>query len=147
MTTTIRRRLSQPVGGAPGWAIGVLGTAAVVLVPWSIALTTKLPAHHIARHWDIAWAGFDAGLALMLLATVVAAVRESPWLASLALAAAALLLCDAWFDVITAAGGPDLGPALAAAVIVELPLATTCALVARSVLPSQRHSTANEERP
>ena len=127
----MRSRLSQPVGGAPAWAILLLGAAAIALVPWSIALSTQLPAHHVARHWDVAWAGFDAGMAAVLIATVVAAVRGSAWLTGLAMAAAAMLLCDAWFDVVTSA--PDeRWVAVASAIVVELPLAVVCVLVSRS---------------
>lgn len=128
------QRLSQPIGGAPAWAIVVLGAAAAMLLPWTVVLTTVLPANHVARHWDIAWAGFDAGLAAVLLATVVAAIRRSAWLSGLALAAAAVLLCDAWFDVVTSAGGLDLWLAVASALVLELPLAGLCLVVSRSVL-------------
>ena len=128
------QRLSQSIGGAPAWAIVVLGAAAALLLPWTVVLTTALPAHHVARHWDVAWAGFDAGLAAVLLATVVAAVRRSAWLSGLALAAAAVLLCDAWFDVVTSAGGLDLWLAVASALVLELPLAGLCVVVSRSVL-------------
>ena len=131
----MRSRLSQPVGGAPAWAIVLLGVAAVALVPWSIALTMQLPAHHVARHWDVAWAGFDAGMAVVLIATVVAAIRGSAWLTGLAMAAAAMLLCDAWFDVVTSA--PDeRWVAVASALVVELPLAVVCVLVSRSAVYS-----------
>ena len=135
MAVTMRSRLSQPVGGAPAWAIVLLGVAAVALVPWSIALTMQLPAHHVARHWDVAWAGFDAGMAVVLIATVVAAIRGSAWLTGLAMAAAAMLLCDAWFDVVTSA--PDeRWVAVASALVVELPLAVVCVLVSRSAVYS-----------
>ena len=132
--STMQPALSRSVGGAPAWTIVLLGTAAVVLIPWSVALTSELPAHHFARHWDVAWAGFDAGLAVALLATVVAAVRGSPWLSGLATAATAMLLCDAWFDVVTSASRLDLWLALASAVAVELPLALVCVVVSRSAL-------------
>jgi len=140
-------RLLQPIGGAPAWAIGLLGIAAVVLVPWSVALTAELPAHHVARHWDVAWAGFDAGLAIALLATVVAAVRGSHWLSGLATAAAAMLLCDAWFDVVTSASRLDLWLALASAVVVELPLAVVCVVVSRSAVQVARRTGDSPSRP
>ena len=127
-------RLSQPVGGAPAWAIALLAATAVALVPWSIALSTRLPAHHVVRHWDVAWAGFDVGLAIVLGATVVVALRGSAWLPGLAMASAAMLLCDAWFDVVTSANDVDLGVALGSAAIVELPLAVVCVVVSRRAL-------------
>ena len=141
MARTMRSRLSQPVGGAPAWAILLLGAAAIALVPWSIALTTQLPAHHVARHWDVAWAGFDAGMAAVLIATVVAAVRGSAWLTGLAMAAAAMLVCDAWFDVVTSAPD-DFWVAVASALVVELPLAVVCVLVSRSAVAGRGYSPA-----
>jgi len=40
--------------------------------------------------------------------------------------AAAMLVCDAWFDVVTSASAIDFGVALGSAVVVELPLAVVC---------------------
>src|SRR5262245_27112184 len=133
----MRSRLTQPVGGAPAWTIALLAAAAVVLVPWSIALTTRLPAHHVVRHWDVAWAGFDVGMALVLAATVAAALRGSGWFVGLAMAAAAMLVCDAWFDVVTSASEVEFWAALASAVVVELPLALVCVVVSRRAARSQ----------
>ena len=132
--STMSSRLSQPVGGAPAWGIALLAAASIALVPWSIALSTQLPAHHVVRHWDVAWAGFDVGLALVLAATVVAALRGSAWLAGLALSAAVMLVCDAWLDVVTSASAVELSVALASAAVVELPLAVVCVLVSRRAL-------------
>ena len=46
-------------------------------------------------------------------------------------AAAALLVADAWFDVVTAPDPTALIAALAMAVLVELPLAATCVWLCR----------------
>ena len=134
----MRSRLSQSVGGAPAWTIVLLGAAAVALVPWTIVLSTQLPAHHVVRHWDLAWAGFDVGMAAVLAATVVAALRGSTWLAGLAMAAAAMLVCDAWFDVVTSASAVDFWVALVSALVVELPLAVVCVVVSRRALLVRR---------
>ena len=114
--------------------IALLAAASIVLVPWSVALTTQLPAHHVVRHWDVAWAGFDIGLAIVLAATVTAALRGSDWLAGLALAAAAMLVCDAWLDVVTSASAVEFSVALVSAAVVELPLAIVCVFVSRRAL-------------
>jgi hypothetical protein len=130
----MRSRLTQPIGGAPTWSVALLGAAALVLVPWSVALTRHLPSHHVARHWDVAWAGFDAGVALVLAVTVVSAFRDSAWFPGLAMAAAAMLVCDAWFDVVTAAGTSSFWKAVVTALVGELPLALVCVLASRSAL-------------
>jgi hypothetical protein len=43
---------------------------------------------------------------------------------------ATLLLCDAWFDVLTASTGGDLEVAILLAALGELPLALVCFLLA-----------------
>src|SRR5262249_4240896 len=111
----MRSRLVQPVAGAPAWTIALRAAAAVPLVPWPSALATGLPATPSAPHGAVAWAGFDVGMAVVLAATVGAALRGSAWLAGLATAAAAMLVCDAWFDVVTSASAIDFWFALASA--------------------------------
>ncbi len=90
-----------------------------------------LPSEHRAAHWDIAWAGFDVALALLLLAVAVAASRRSPWFEGAATAAATLLFVDAWFDVLTSSTRAEFVVAASQAVLVELPLAALCLLLAR----------------
>ena len=131
-------RLLQPVGGAPAWTILLIGAAAVGLVPWSVVVSTQLAGEHVVRHWDVAWAGFDVGLGVALLATVIAAVRGSHWFPGFAMAAAAILLCDAWFDIVTSTSGLDFWLALASAAVVELPLGVVCVVAARSVLAREQ---------
>ncbi len=65
-----------------GWLAGVLGAPAFALLPWALLLGFELPSRHLARHWDLAWTGFDVALAATLLAAAIAALRASPWLGS-----------------------------------------------------------------
>jgi len=115
---------------SPSWAAAVLAAAAVALVPWTVALTVILPSRHLADHWDLAWTGFDVVLACSLLATAAAAARSRRAVQPLAAASAALLFCDAWFDVLTASSGIDLEVAILLAVLAEIPLALVCLLLA-----------------
>jgi hypothetical protein len=71
-------------------------------------------------------------LALLLLAVAITAWRRSVWLEGAASAAAMLLFVDAWFDVLTSSSQSELVTAIVEAVVVELPLAVVCLLVARS---------------
>jgi hypothetical protein len=114
----------------PLWATVVLGGVALFLVPWTLWLTYTLPSRHLAHHWRIAWVGFDAVLALLLVATVVAAVRRHAWIEHTALVAATLLLADAWFDVLTSTPGDDLRIAAGQAAFAEVPLALLCFWIA-----------------
>jgi len=67
----------------------------------------------------------------LLFAVAFAAWHRSSWLDTVASATATLLVVDAWFDTLTASTGTELGIALAMALLVELPLAALCVLVAR----------------
>jgi len=116
---------------APRWVAALFGLASVLLVPWVVLLTVALPSTHRSDHWDVAWAGFDVVLALVLLSVAVTAWRRSPWLEGAATAAATLLFVDAWFDVLTSSTRMELVVASVEAVLVELPLALLCLLLAR----------------
>ena len=58
------------------WPAAILAVAAIVLIPWAIALGQMLPSRHVADHWDAAWTGFDVILAVSLLATAWSFVRR-----------------------------------------------------------------------
>jgi hypothetical protein len=116
----------------PGrWVVALFALGALVLLPWVGLLVVELPSAHRAAHWDIAWAGFDVGLALLLGTVAVTAWRRSPWFEGAATATATLLYVDAWFDILTSSSNAELGLAVTEAVFVELPLAVICLLLAR----------------
>ena len=108
----------------------VLGGVAIALLPWSAYLSATLPSRHVTRHWDLAWAGFDLFEALALLALLRGIVRRSDFVPMFAAVAGTALLCDAWFDVTTAAPGRAFHWALAEGLGAELPLAALCFWVA-----------------
>jgi hypothetical protein len=111
--------------------------AAVTLAPWIAWLATSLPCHYQSRHWGIAWAGFDAGLALGLGLTGFAALRRAAWLDRAAVATATLLVADAWFDIVTSRGAGAVTVAVAEALALELPIAAFCLWLARSTTSPQ----------
>jgi hypothetical protein len=104
------------------WAVG-MGV-------WSAWLTVTLPHRHLAPNWNIAWGGFDVILAVALISTGVAAWRGSAWLPMCAVAAATILVVDAWFDILTSAPGRQLAEAIVMALVIELPFALFCLVVA-----------------
>jgi hypothetical protein len=123
---------SEPGGWRPArWVVPLFALAGIVLVPWILFVIRSLPSTHAAAHWDIAWAGFDFALALLLLGVAIAAWRRSPWLEGAASAAAALLFVDAWFDILTSTTNGDRLVAIGEATLVELPLAVLLLLIAR----------------
>src|SRR5229473_343719 len=97
-----------------GWLAGVLGAPAFALLPWALLLGFELPSRHLARHWDLAWTGFDVALA------------------------GTLLLCDAWFDVLTASTTTERTVAIILAFAGELPLAVLCFAISLGHVPSLR---------
>lgn len=101
----------------------VLWVCTIALVPWAIYLGISLPHVYSARHWDLAWSGFDGLEILALGATAYYGWRGRQALIATALAAATLLICDAWFDVSLDLGTPAIWTSLASAVFLELPLA------------------------
>ena len=135
VVTSLRIETQTRAGGSgwrpARWVVPLFALAAIVLVPWIVFLVRSLPSTHAAAHWDIAWAGFDIGLALLLLGVAISGWRRSPWLEGTATAAATLLVVDAWFDVMTSSTHLELAIAIGEAVLIELPLAALCYLLAR----------------
>ena len=124
---------AESIPPIPRWVAPLFAVLGIGLVPWTVWIAYELPQRHLARHWDVAWGGFDAARAGLLLATAFAAVRRSPWIQSTATAAATMLACDAWFDMATASRGSEEAMAIATAILIELPLAVLCLWVARNV--------------
>jgi len=112
-------------------AAALLAILGICLLPWTLWLGVSLPSRKVAEHWDLAWVGFDLVLAAGLLGTAVALFRRSPAVQGLAAATAALLLADAWFDVVTAATTKERWFAIGLALVGELPLAALCLVLAR----------------
>lgn len=112
------------------WVAVVFAVVGLGLLPWTIWLTQWLPSHHASVRWDLAWSGFDTGLALAFLFTAVAAWRRSPWVGASAATTGTLLVTDAWFDVILESHSDELRVSILTAVFAELPLAVFCFWIA-----------------
>ncbi|GAA0607883.1 hypothetical protein GCM10010174_26400 [Kutzneria viridogrisea] len=120
--------------GGIGWQVFVLAAAAGLLVPWTVLLGVTLPPVAQAEHWSLAWTGLDALIAVGLAGTAWLAHQRDIRVVLPATATATLMVFDAWFDLCTAAPGPDFSLALVEAALCELPLAAVCAGVALSAL-------------
>jgi hypothetical protein len=107
------------------WIGRLFALLSLLLVPWTVYLAGSLPSQQVSTNYDAAWAGFDVLLALALAGTACFALRQSVFLATAASATAALLVVDAWFDVLTTPGVQRIESVLLA-VFVELPLAAVC---------------------
>jgi hypothetical protein len=113
----------------PRWIAPVLLLTAAALVPWTLWLTFKLPSRHVTEHYDVAWVVFDCALFLAIAVTAWCAVKASQWLVPFAAVTGTMLVCDAWFDVVTSVGSGDSLEAILEAIFAELPLAVVCALI------------------
>jgi hypothetical protein len=107
------------------WAGPAFALFSLILLPWIAYLAYSLPSRQVSADYDVAWAGFDVMLLAALAGTGYFALRRSRYLAMAAIAAATLLVVDAWFDVMTTLPGQRLEP-VALAAGVELPLAAVC---------------------
>lgn len=108
-----------------------LGTAAVLLVPWTVLLAWTLPSSPDVRNWQVAWAGLDVLLAAGCAATALLGLRRHGYARLTASATAAVAVLDAWFDITTSPSGGALAQAMACAVA-ETALAGACVFLAVS---------------
>lgn len=104
------------------------------LIPWTAYLAWSLPRHFQAHNWRLAWVGFDAALIAVLAYTAWAAWARRQILAPVAIAAATMLICDAWFDVNTSFGTRGEALTIVTALGGNLPLALVLILLARRIM-------------
>lgn len=124
--------------------ITVTACASLVLIPWIALLPILLPATHAVSHWRGIWVGFDIVLALMLASTAWLAFLRRQIVVLVAFVTATLLVCDAWFDVMTAAAGWDRVISLASTVL-ELGLAAVLFNTARLFFHYAAHCSASPD--
>ena len=113
------------------WVPRLYLAVATLLIPWDVYLASSLPLHSVAYHYRGAWVGFDLFLILVLARTGWLAAKRDPHVVLTATACATMLIIDAWFDVLTAHPGADRTTAILMALILELPGAFLCGLLAR----------------
>jgi hypothetical protein len=100
----------------------VMVGAIVGLIPWTVYLAITLPDKYIAHNWPATWVGFDALILTFMAVTAVLGLLRRQLLVLTAFTTGILLICDAWFDVMTAAP-TDRWLSVLTAVLGELPLA------------------------
>ncbi len=127
------------------WAGPFFAVCALVLIPWTIIVALTLPSWRaLVANYNVAWAGFvhARSCSSRCAATAWSVLRTTlRYLASVATCSAALLVTDAWFDVMTAPSGQERVRAIVLACVVELPLAATCLWMAYLASPGQRRKT------
>lgn len=93
-----------------------------ILIPWIVYLSFALPQDYVVHDWWATWAGFDLLLLIFMAVTVLLGFFRRQLLLLTAFATGVLLICDAWFDIMTA-GPNDLWLSVLTAALGELPLA------------------------
>jgi hypothetical protein len=102
--------------------LGLMVTGSVALIPWIIYLAFTLPDIYMAHNWPATWVGFDSLLVVFMAATAILGYLRRQVLILTAFTTGVLLICDAWFDIMTA-GPDDMWLAIVTAVFGALPLA------------------------
>jgi hypothetical protein len=92
------------------------------MIPWLVYLSLTLPDKYVAHNWPATWIGFDILLAAFMVATAIFGLLRRQVLMFAAFTSGVLLLCDAWFDLMTA-GPDDLWVSVVTALLIEVPLA------------------------
>jgi len=105
-----RNRLTLMVGGS------------IVLIPWIVHLGFTLPTNYVAHNWPATWIGFDCLLIAFMAATAVLGWLRRQLVVLPAFTTGVLLICDAWFDIMTASPSQIWESVLTAA-LGNLPLA------------------------
>ena len=131
---TVRRHLRR-LGTAdepPARVAAFLAIGAVAFVPLIILAALGAPSSHAAHHLGLMWTGLDVFELLGMALTGWCLWRRLPILAVAAALTGTLMLCDAWYDVVTTAGRAE-GTSVALACL-EIPLAVLSFAVARTVV-------------
>lgn len=102
--------------------LGLMVGGSMAMVPWLGYLSITLPANYVAHNWPLTWIGFDILLVAFMVATAVLGFLRRQLLVPAAFTTGVLLICDAWFDLMTA-GPKDIWLAVITALLIELPLA------------------------
>lgn len=102
--------------------LGVMTSGTLVLIPWIVYLAFALPDDYLVHDWTATWVGFDLLLLALMAATVVFGMLRRQLMLLTAFATGVLLICDAWFDLMTA-GANDFRIAILTATLGDLPLA------------------------
>jgi hypothetical protein len=115
----IRSRRSIQIRRIRSW---LTLSPAIALIPWIAYLAVSLPQNYVAQNWRATWVGFDILLLGFLIATAVLGFLKHRFLTLFAFTTGTLLVCDAWFDIMTARRG-DIFVSVLTAAFGELPLA------------------------
>jgi hypothetical protein len=102
--------------------LGLMIGCSIVMIPWLVYLSMTLPDNYVAHNWPATWVVFDILLVGFMAATAVLGYLRRQLLLLAAFTSGVLLICDAWFDLMTA-GPDDVWVSVITALGIEVPLA------------------------
>ncbi len=102
--------------------LGLMIGGSIAMIPWLGYLAMTLPENYVAHNWPVTWVGFDVLLVGFMLATAAFGYLRRQVLLLAAFTSGVLLICDAWFDLMTA-GPDDVWLSVVTALLIEVPLA------------------------
>jgi hypothetical protein len=142
---------SLPAGGTSpfrGRMVCFLAVCCLGLIPWTIGLAVTLPRNYLVDNWPLAWVGFDTILLGCLGTTAWALWKQRQVAVVTSMVTSVLLLCDAWFDVVTAHSGRCLVLSITTAVLGEIPIGILLGLISIRLLhPSREAAHGNGSSP
>jgi hypothetical protein len=113
--------------------LGLMTGGSLAMIPWLGYLSTTLPQNYVAHNWPLTWIGFDMLLAGFMMATAVFGYLRRQLLVPAAFTTGVLLICDAWFDLMTA-GPKDVWLSVSTALLIEVPLGVLMIFSAQRLL-------------
>ena len=102
--------------------LGLMVLGSIAMIPWLVYLSLTLPDNYVAHNWPVTWIGFDILLATFMVSTAVFGYLRRQVVMFAAFTAGVLLICDAWFDLMTA-GPDDVWLSVVTGLGIEVPLA------------------------
>jgi hypothetical protein len=121
-------------GAGRRWIVRFLAFCCIGLIPWTIGLALTLPRTYVVKNWPFAWTGFDLMLLTCLGTTAWSLWKQRQIAIPVSMITSVLLLCDAWFDILTAHGGHCLMVSIGTAIFAELPIAILLGLISVRLL-------------
>lgn len=113
--------------------LGLMVGGSIAMIPWLVYLALTLPESYVAHNWPVTWVGFDVLLLGFMLATAIFGYLRRQVLLFAAFTAGVLLICDAWFDLMTA-GPADIWLSIVTALGIEVPLGAFLIFGAQRIL-------------
>ena len=102
--------------------LGLVVGGCIVMIPWIGYLGMTLPQKYVAHNWPLTWIGFDILLMSFMAATAIFGYLRRHLLLLTGFATGVLMICDVWFDLMTAKP-EDAWLSMITGILIEVPMA------------------------